>query len=76
MAEVLSGCAVRATIQEERADFEDAVAKIRADLEWRGPSGRPMNFVVMSRKQGQVLYQVLEKNGLTHSVAATAKSDG
>jgi hypothetical protein len=34
---------------------DEVINKIVTDLAWRGPSGRPMNFVCLTREQAIVL---------------------
>ena len=41
--------------------LEEAVAKLRFDLEWRGPSGKPAKFVCLDRELAQALLQQVER---------------
>lgn len=35
--------------------MDDALDKLQADLDWRGPSGRAMGHVVLTREQARAL---------------------
>jgi len=41
--------------------IEEAVAKIRADLDWSGPGGKKMGHVVLERKCAEELRKWLDE---------------
>lgn len=42
---------------------DEAVMKIKADLDWRGPSGKTMGHVMISRDQALALIAWIETKG-------------
>lgn len=43
--------------------LEEAIKKIRDDLDWRGPNGKTMGYVMVSRAQAIALLQMIEALG-------------
>jgi hypothetical protein len=39
-----------------------AVEKLQSDLDWRGPSGKPMGIITMPRDMAEVVLGVLREN--------------
>lgn len=41
--------------------MNEVLKKIREDLEWRGPNGHPMRYIVLPREMAQQLLASLEQ---------------
>jgi len=50
--------------------FDDAMTKLKADLEWRGPNGHPQKHVTLERRLAQELLIAFAEGPITYQVRA------
>jgi hypothetical protein len=47
--------------QGSMSDLDKVIAKLRADLAWRGPTGRTAGVIVLNREQAEIVLKALEE---------------